>query len=630
MKRYLLAVLVGLHFISAQGQVADSILYPEVTISEQRISEAIGSSVTEVDTLLYSLMQTRSLTELLQSQDFISIRANSPGGIANFSIRGTGSQHSQVVWEGIPINDPMLGQTDISTISLGGASNVRILYGAAGLTNSSGGIGGTLELISAKKRMDDGIDGKLNLYAGSFGNYGGLIQFRNRCKKVFGNASFEYQTAENNFKYRNLASLAQEEKSMKHAHFQRIGFSKSLGVFLNDRNTLKSSVYYAHVDRELPPTMQSTSTQEELLDRDIWAALNWRRRGDQAKLNVTSAYIYGKQEYTDNNDYTFHHLYQANKNLIRYELELGHDLHLTIGGDVFNETAGSDSAYNDEVHWRFWQAAFASLKYVPKKWVSAQILIREDVIDGKFSPIQGLVGVEVKPLNWFFLKGNVAHNFRAPTLNDLYWFPGGNEDLRSETGFTWEAGLGFKTKSKTIQFEASANYFQSEIENWIIWLPNGSYWSPENKRAVSSKGVEAQMELSVSVNQINFRLNGAYTFVSSTVKESTTPNDASVGKQLIYVPKHVAKGSFLMHYRKFFLLYQHEFQGLRYIRSDNTESLPGFQLGRVALGYEHSFGKHIIGISATLDNIFDEEYQMIAWRPMPGRSFLINLSYQFK
>ena len=630
MKRFLLAVVVCLQTIHVIAQVSDSILISEVTISEQRVSEAIGSSSSEADTLLFDLLKSRSLTDVLQTQDFISIRTNSPGGIANFSIRGTGSQHSQVLWEGIPINDPMLGQTDISTISLSGASNVRVLYGAAGLTNSSGGIGGTLELISQDPRKKDGIDGKLNLYGGSFETYGGSLQFRDRHKRLFGTTSFEYQTAKNNFKFRNLASLAQEERTMEHAQFRRIGFSRSTGVFLNDKNTLKANVYYAQMDRELPASMQTASTEEELFDRDIWAALNWNRFGDRSKLKVTASYIYGKQEYTDNNDYTYHHLYQANKNLIRYELNLGHDLHLNIGADIFNETARSDSAYDYQVHWRFWQAAFASLKYDPKKWVSAQVLVREDAIDGSFSPVQGLVGVEVKPLKWFFLKGNVAHNFRAPTMNDLYWEPGGNHDLKSETGFSWEAGLGFTVKSKSIHFEAGANYFQSEIDNWIIWLRDGGIWSPQNVRAVSTKGLETRLSTTIRLGNFDIKANASYTFVSSTINESTNRNDSLIGKQLIYVPKHIAKGSVSLQYKRLFLIYQHEYQGMRYTTADNSRFLPGFQIARIAAGYERSFRKHTIGLSASVGNIFGEEYQMIAWRPMPGRSFMINLSYQFK
>lgn len=611
------------------SQVSDSITYPEVTITELRIEQAIGSSVTETDTLLYTLLQSKGLTSVLEMESFISTRSYQPGGTAIFSVRGSGSQHTQVVWNGVPVNDPMLGQTDLSTISLTGFSGVRVLYGGAGLTNNSGGIGGTIELLSAKPKIKDGVDVKLNGYAGSFGTYGVSLLLRDRYKKVFGSTSVEYQTSKNNFKFKNLATIAQEDKVLEHAQVKRIGFSKSLGVNINARNTLSASIYYSQISKELPPSMLMVTSEETLFDRDIWAALNWRRVGKKSVVSATTVYLYGNQQYFDNNEYTFHHFYQASKNLVRYKLNLGYNLHFEAGADVFMENAKSDSSYRSKPHWRYWQAVFASLKYVPKKWVAVQVLLREDVIDGKFSPAQGLVGAEVKPTNWVAIKGNVARNFRAATMDDLYWMPGGNPDLENETGFSWEAGLAFKTKTKTFGFEFDATYFQSKIDNWIIWLPQGNIWTPQNKRAVSSQGLEAKLETSVTVGKVLLKLNGAYTWVSSKVTEGASATDASVGNQLLYVPLHQAKAHLSAHFAKLFLLYGHQYVDLRYTTSDNNSSLPAYQLSFVSVGYEYAIKKHTIGINFTVDNLFNTAYQSIAWRPMPGRSFLINLNYQF-
>jgi outer membrane receptor protein involved in Fe transport len=621
-------LLVSIH-TACIAQVSDSLVYPEVTVTEQRIEEAIGSSVSETDTLLYKLLQSKGLTQVLETESFISTRSYNPGGTAVFSVRGSGPQHTQVVWDGIPINDPMLGQTDLSTVSLSGISGVRVLYGGAGLTNNSGGIGGTIELVSTRPRTEDGIDVKLNGYAGLYGIYGVSLQLRNRYKKLFGITSVEYQTSKNNFKFKNLATIVQEDKLLEHALVKRIGFTKSLGLNINQRNTLSATVYYSEVSKELPPSMLMVASIETLFDRDIWASLKWRRIGKKSVISVTASYIYGNQQYFDNNEYTFHHLYQANKNLVRYKLDLGHNLHLEAGGDVFNEQARSDSSYRSQPHWRYWQAAFTSLKYVPKNWVAAQVLVREDVIDGKFSPFQGLVGVEVKPTKWFSIKANVARNFRAASLDDLYWVPGGNRNLKNETGFSWEGGVAFKTGIKTFRFGFDATYFQSEIDNWIIWLPQANVWIPQNKRAVSSKGIETKLEASFTTGKLLFTLNGAYTWVSSKVTQGSTANDASVGNQLIYVPLHQAKAHLSVHFAKLFLLYGHQYTGFRYTTSDNKNSLPAYQISYVTLGYEYALKKHTMGINFTVDNLFNTAYQTIAWRPMPGRSFLINLSYQF-
>jgi vitamin B12 transporter len=629
MKNIGLGLLLALVHATCSAQVSDSILHPEVRVEAQRIAEAIGSSVSAIDSMSFALLRSKGLTQLLESESFIATRAYSLGGTANFSVRGSGSQHTQLVWDGIPINDPMLGQTDLSTITLNGVSSVRVLYGSAGLTNNSGGIGGTIELIPTEMRTNNGLDVGLSLTAASFGNYGVMLQLRDRYKRVSGSTSIEYQQAENNFRYTNLASLSKEDRFLEHAAFRRIGVSKGLALQLNHRNTLSASVLFSQVSKELPPTMLVVASAETLFDRDILASLKWKRIGKRATFTFTSAYVYGKQQYFDNNGYTFHHLYQANKNLARYKRDMGNNLHLEVGADIFFEHARSDSSYRFAPHWRFGQAVFASLKYVPKKWVSAQALIREDVIDAEFSPVQGLVGLEVRPVKYLTIKGNVSRNFRAPTLNDLYWVPGGNEELKSETGLSWEAGMGFRSASKVVGFQLDATYFRSDIDNWIIWLPKGNVWTPQNKRAVTCTGAETQLKLSLTLRKVVLRLNAGYTFVSSKVVKGNSATDASIGKQLIYVPQHQAKGNLSIHFGKLFLQYGHQFTGLRYTTSDNGSSLPGYQISFASVGYSYDIKKHTIGVNLTIDNLFDKDYQTIAWRPMPGRSFLFNLSYQF-
>jgi iron complex outermembrane receptor protein len=141
--------------------------------------------------------------------------------------------------------------------------------------------------------------------------------------------------------------------------------------------------------------------------------------------------------------------------------------------------------------------------------------------------------------------------------------------------------------------------------------------------------VEAKLTTSVKVGKAIFRLNTAYAWVQSIVSQGTSESDNSVGKQLIYVPEHQAKGQLSVHFGKLFMLYGHEFTGMRYTTSDNESSLPSYQLGFASFGYEHTLNKHSVGITFTVDNLFDKAYQSIAWRPMPGRSFLINLKYQF-
>ncbi|MCS2983587.1 TonB-dependent receptor [Bacteroides xylanisolvens] len=42
------------------------------------------------------------------------------------------------------------------------------------------------------------------------------------------------------------------------------------------------------------------------------------------------------------------------------------------------------------------------------------------------------------------LKVSISRNYRFPTLNDLYFLPGGNPNLKNEQGFSYDAGVSFE------------------------------------------------------------------------------------------------------------------------------------------------------------------------------------------
>ena len=78
-------------------------------------------------------------------------------------------------------------------------------------------------------------------------------------------------------------------------------------------------------------------------------------------------------------------------------------------------------------------------------------------------------------------KASISLNYRFPTLNDLYFLPGGNPDLKSEHGFTYDVGLSFSVgKENVYALSGGINWFDSHIDDWIIWLPTTKgFFSPE-------------------------------------------------------------------------------------------------------------------------------------------------------
>lgn len=627
---FLFCAALSLWCASAFSQVSDSLTYPEVRVEAYRIANAVGTQQTSTDSALLLQNQHRDLATLLQLQGNVQVRSYGPGGIATFSMRGTTAGHTQVAWMGIPINDPMLGVSDLGAMPLNGLGGIRLLSGAAAMPHHSGGIGGTIELLEHSPRVQNGITATISGEWGSFGAYAAATKVQLRKNRWWANTSFNYHEAKNNFEYADLGKLNHPTRTMEHAQMQLWGISQAIGYAINKANSLALHVRFSETDRLLPATMLMASTKETLWDRDIWLALRYKRAGAKSLLEATSAYIQGNQEYYGNDDYRYPYQYLASKNIVRYSHQLGHKLEVKTGVDVNIENAISDTAYAHTAAWRYWQALFVSLSYTPKPWLKSQVLVREDVINGVFSPLQALGGLEVDALQWLKLSANVSRNFRAPSLNDLYWTPGGNRNLKNETGFLVEAGISVHKTWEKWSVHVGANYYRTEVDNWILWVPGeGNIWSPHNMRKVLAQGVELRLQLASQLDKVRLELHYEYDFTQSTVTQSNTPNDEAVGKQLIYTPIHSSKGHISLKWKGLTVLYGHQWTGQRFTSSDNLGSLPSYHIHWFSSSYALPIKRHTLQLGGVIDNLFNQEYQAIAWRPMPGRAFRITLSYTF-
>lgn len=628
---FLLCTALCLWRVLTFAQAVDSVSYPEVRVEAFRIANAIGTSGSDLDTVLIRQMASRDLSSLLQLQGNLQVRSYGPGGISTFSMRGTTAGHTQVMWMGITVNDPMLGLSDLGTMPLNGLGGVRLLHGAAAMPHHSGGIGGTVELIEEGPRSVDGISVGIQGEAAAFGTYSGGLNLRMRRERLWSNTSFNHLTAVNDFTFKDLSTAGHPEKRMEHASVRQMGVAQGIGFDIDAKNRLSVHLRYAETDRLLPATMLMGSTKETLFDRDVWLALRYGRMGNGTELEVTSAYIRGEQAFYGNDDYLYEHLYQASRTIVRQGWRPHPKVQLKFGADITSEHARSDTAYRNTTGvWRHWQALFASVTYSPMPWLRGQALVREDLIDAQFSPVQALGGLEADALKWLRVSANVSRNFRAPTLNDRYWNPGGNPDLSHETGFSVEASLRLHRQWRHFGGNLQGNYFRTDVNNWILWTPTeGSVWSPRNLRSVLAQGMEAILHLWTQVGKLRLGLNAEYQFTSSVVKESAVPNDNTVGRQLIYVPLNSARGHFSASWKGLSVLYGAGWTGIRFTVSDNSASIPAFQVHWVSASYRLPIRKHAVRAGFGIDNLFNEQYQMIAWRPMPGRAWRVSLAYTF-
>ncbi len=108
-----------------------------------------------------------------------------------------------------------------------------------------------------------------------------------------------------------------------------------------------------------------------------------------------------------------------------------------------------------------------------------------------------------------------------------------------------------------------------------------------------------------------------YNYVLSTNERSTTTNDAALGQQLIYVPIQNGQFNFSLFFKATSISYTQVYTGYRYTTSDNTSYLKPYSVGNLNIAQTLGWNTLKIKVYAQLNNIWQETYQVVAYRAMP-------------
>jgi iron complex outermembrane receptor protein len=261
------------------------------------------------------------------------------------------------------------------------------------------------------------------------------------------------------------------------------------------------------------------------------------------------------------------------------------------------------------------------------------LVLREEMYGTEWAPLIPALFVDgvISKRGNVIAKASVSRNFRFPTLNDLYFLPGGNPDLKKESGWTYDVGVSFVlSKEGRYSLTGSLNWFDSHISDWIIWLPTTKgFFSPDNIKDVHAYGIESKMDLDVVMGKgWMLGMNGSFSWTPSINEgEPRTPADQSVGKQLPYVPLLSSAITGRISWRTWSFLYKWCYYSQRYTMSSNdislTGKLPAYFMSNVSLEKKFAFSWADLSLKGAVNNLFNEEYLSVLSRPMPGINFEI-------
>ena len=264
-----------------------------------------------------------------------------------------------------------------------------------------------------------------------------------------------------------------------------------------------------------------------------------------------------------------------------------------------------------------------------------------------YQPFQNMQAGFVRPLQF---RAFYKRSFRMPTFNDLYYTQIGNVSLRPE--FTTQFNLGFQyaiTMGRTPMdagyasfrhnrifqgLQISADVYYNEVDDKIVAIPRGSgqfRWMMMNIGRVEIRGLDTRVETNWQLpHDIRLQMAVSYSFQRAqdfSDPTDTDPRAGTWGGQIAYIPWHSGSLSLLASFRSWTFNYSFIYVGERYHNSSNireNHERPWYT-SDISVGKAFQLGSTRWGVSAEINNVFNQQYNVVLNYPMPGTNFRIIL-----
>ena len=656
---------------AAEARPERNIAIREVPIWGRRPMKEIGVERTTFDSVILKENIALSIADVLTFNSPLFVKQYGRATLSTVSFRGTGPSHTQVTWNGMRINNPMLGMTDFSMIPSYFIDDASLLHGTSSVNEAGGALGGVVKLSTAPAAADGfGLQ-----YIQGIGMYRTFDEF---LRLTWGDEHWQvstravYQSSRNDYKYRNRdkkENIYDEEMNIVGSYYP-VERNKS-GAF-DDVHVLQEIYYntgrgdrfglnawYINSNRELPllTTDYADDTRFENRQREhtLRSILSWDRLRRDWKVGAKAGYIHTWMAYDYRRDPGNGIMTSMTRSRSRIDTFYGQAAGEYAVGDEWLFTADialhqhfvrsadknivlqqGDKAIVGYDQGRVEIDAAVSAKWRPAERLGLSAVLREQLYGTKWATVPALFAdYLLSKRGNVVAKASVSRNFRFPTLNDLYFLPGGNPDLKNETGVQYEAGLSFAVGRDAIYtLSGSASWYDQRIDDWILWLPTTKgFFSPVNIKEVHAYGVEVRADLSVMLARgLKLDLDGTFSWSPSiNVGEPMSPADQSVGKQLPYEPEFSGTATGRLAWRSWGLLWQFCYYSERYTMSSNDITLTGrltpYVMNNLSLEKGFAFRRADLSLKATINNLFNEEYLSVLSRPMPRMNceFFINV-----
>ena len=219
-----------------------------------------------------------------------------------------------------------------------------------------------------------------------------------------------------------------------------------------------------------------------------------------------------------------------------------------------------------------------------------------------------------------------------PTFNDLYYLQIGNTSLRPEKAH--EYGIGITWNSRRIgrirYVALTADGYYNNVTDKIVAFPSTYIWKMVNFGKVEIWGLDATVATEIDIARgTSAVLSASLSLQDAQDKTSDSP---TYGSQLPYTAKVNGGISLIINTPWLTIGYSATGQGKRYSMAQNIREyrLSPYMEHTVSLSRRFDLGdSRSVNLQLSVNNITDEQYEIIKYYPMPGRSLTASATVEF-
>lgn len=644
------AVLFAPTFLFSQK---DTTTFEEITIKGRHLKVENHTALTSSQ---IEQLAPNDLGSLLQYITGITIKNyGGIGGMKTLSNRGLGGEHTQLIVDGLPLNNPQTGQINLANIQPNNLQEVKVSYfnNDEQLIPVSGLIkGSTVQLKSFNQQFSPHLlSARSSITMGSFGQEEANLLLKKGGKNNFISLAGGARTYKGNYPYH--LDFGDQSKRYYRNNNALDDYHISVGGGFkwgknNFHHLLKASAHTYSIQQELPGAiiLYNDMTKTTMQTRNSNAGLNYHFSYKNLALHVFGQYSNRFLHYYDphylNLDGFLDNNYKTNSILGGFHLRYKwRDFSFHTGNDFGDDDLKSNRNLGHPI--RYSNTSMLEVKYNSKYFIAeaslfAQVFIDKNSIEAhqkdyyKFHPHVSISTSDQLFKDWQLFAWYKPSS-RAPSFNELYFSQVGNKDLSPEESSQIDFGFRYVKSIKKFKLQIQGNIFKNRVKNKILALPtkNLFIWSIQNVGKVDIFGGDLNFISSYRfIKHWRLRLQAGASFQKCI--DISNPESPTYKDQIAYTPSLTGNATISAFYKTIGIHVASLYIGERYSLNENISSnrLDPYLLLDLSASYALKIKtKHTLKFHLGIKNLGDVSYSFIRYYVMPGRNYYLKLAYEF-